>query len=93
VVRLRSSRWCNDMEILSKNVMTGRWLHADAQEPTSPGWYPVLRFWDAEEGVYPAAEQFQDGTWTGPAVVAWIDQLCQSAEHASDIAYKEDPEL
>ena len=77
----------------TKATMTGRWLYADAKEPTLPGWYPVLRCWDANEGAYPAAEQWENGTWTGPAVLAWIDQCCRSAEQASDIAYKEDPEL
>jgi hypothetical protein len=90
---LPTSKWCKPMETIAKNVITGRWLSVEKVEPNIPGWYPVLRCWDAEEGVYPAAEQWQDDTWTGPAVLAWIDQRCQSAEHASDIAYKEDPEL
>lgn len=61
--------------------------------PIQPGWYPTLKCWDPEEGIFPSATEWRDGRWqTTDPVTAFLPIALATKDAAEKIAYKHDPD-
>ena len=70
--------------------MTEFWNYGDDQ-PGEPGWYPVLRCWDPEEGTFPGAGYWNGSSWDNQAVSSFGSR-CASRTEAERLAYEHDPD-
>ena len=62
--------------------------------PNEPGWYAVLKCWDAEEGQFPDALYFDGQVWeeSRASIQFWPTRF-ETQEEAKTYVYENDPEF
>jgi len=71
-------------------MSNGEWLFGP--DPVTPGWYAVLRCWDAQEGIFTGAAYYGESGWPGYEVVAYMEPVQKSQLAAIAYASDNDPD-
>lgn len=58
-----------------------RWV-SFLESPPEPGWYPVMRCWDQEEGSFPGGAFWNGSEWSSGAVIEYLPERYETRYEA-----------